>query len=125
MRQVGAKGNGPSSRASRKEGSYAFSNFFAEFQWKERGDKKPGNVRLRLVLTSFPGGDKLGRESPKGGQHAKGTADLYQGIQTGSGTISALEWKIPDASGCIGYFRHPFEKLTAWSFTILLFFFVM
>ena len=26
---------------------------------------------------------------------------------------------------CIGYFRHPFEKLTAWSFTILLFFFVM
>ncbi len=23
---------------------------------------------------------------------------------------------------CIGYFRHPFEKLTDWSFTILLFF---
>jgi hypothetical protein len=30
-----------------------------------------------------------------------------------------------DDEWCIGYFRHPFEKLTAWSFTILLFFFVI
>jgi hypothetical protein len=26
---------------------------------------------------------------------------------------------------CIGYFRHPFAKLTAWSFTTFQFFFVM
>jgi hypothetical protein len=26
---------------------------------------------------------------------------------------------------CIGYFTHPFEKLTDWSFAILFFFFVM
>jgi membrane protein involved in colicin uptake len=40
-------------------------------------------------LTDFLGGGKLGRESPKEGQHAKRTAHLYEGIQAGSGALRA------------------------------------
>jgi hypothetical protein len=47
------------------------------------------------------------------------------------GAILSFTWyvvsliRFRDGPACFGYFRHPFEKLTAWSFTIFLFFFVM
>jgi len=37
---------------------------------------KRGRRSTILVLTSFSGADKLGRESPKGGQYAKGCANV-------------------------------------------------
>src|SRR5215471_18899433 len=40
------------------------------------------NLSKRLLaLTDFSRGDKLGRESPKGGHHAKRTTNVYERVQ--------------------------------------------
>src|SRR5689334_13649162 len=40
-----------------------------------------GCLSASLALTDFSRGDKLGRESPKGGHHAKGTTNVYERVQ--------------------------------------------
>ena len=64
-------------------------------------DEEAANAYIilsELGLTDFFGGDKLGRESPKEGHHAKRTTHLYEGIQAGSGAISAKEWQVASAN---------------------------
>src|SRR5947207_2158381 len=51
-----------------------------------------------MGLTDFLGEDKLGRESLRGGHHAKRIAHLYEGIQAGSGALSAKEWQVASAN---------------------------
>ncbi|HLW03094.1 MAG TPA: hypothetical protein VKT82_30880 [Ktedonobacterales bacterium] len=54
---------------------------------------------IEVILTEFPGGDKLGRVSPKGGSHAERTTHIYEGIQIGSGAVGAAEWEVASTGG--------------------------
>ena len=51
-----------------------------------------------MGLTGFLGGCKLGKRHPTGGYHAKRTAHLYEGIQSGGRAPGANIWEIPVAS---------------------------
>jgi len=89
------KSNGDAQNS--RHGLPVYPNLLAELALTAPGLIHHSN--REVVLTSFPEGDKLGRGSPKGGHYAKGTANLYQGIQAGISAMSSAERKIAGASG--------------------------